>query len=194
MSKIVAFRDRVCETIAAAAPELRDVEWYDGLFDEHDISDWSLNTPCARVAVMTTTTQHEMTGEMNACLRVVVVIIDQDGQRQRDADARAWELVERVAVLANLNQFGDPDAAPATKVKFSRLSQPELRREGVSIGVVEWESDLTIGNNRSKAREFIYYNGQQVTQLPRSNVTGRGHGHNAAGMENDEVVDLTPEE
>ena len=31
-----------------------------------------------------------------------------------------------VAVCANLNKFGNPDAAPATKVKFQRISQPVL--------------------------------------------------------------------
>lgn len=173
MSKIVDFRQKIIDAVKTLYPEL-DVEWYDGLFDEHDIGEWTLKTPCARVAVMNAPAEHEATGEMNANLRVVVVIIDENKYASLDGDARAWEYVEGVAVMANLNQFGDPNAAPATKVKFRRISQPVLRREGVSVGVVEWESDLTIGRNRVREREFFYRpDGSQITDLPRTtNIRG----------------------
>lgn len=171
MSKIVDFRQRIIDAIKATYPDL-DVDWYDGLFDEHDIADWTIKTPCARVAVMNAPGEHVTTGELNACLRVVVVIIDENRHIALDGDARAWEYVEGVAVLANMNQFGDPNAAPATKVKFRRISQPVLRREGVTVGVVEWESDLTIGVNKSRQREFFYRpDGSMITDLPRSNHT-----------------------
>ncbi|ARQ95342.1 hypothetical protein [Bradyrhizobium phage BDU-MI-1] len=172
MSKIVDFRQRIIDTIKAAYPDL-DVDWYDGLFDEHDIGEWTMKTPCARVATMSVpNTDHVSTGELNAPLRVVVVIIDENRHVALDGDARAWEYVEGIAVLANMNQFGDENAAPATKVKFRRISQPVLRREGVTIGVVEWESDLTIGTNKSRQREFFYRpDGSMITDLPRSNHT-----------------------
>jgi len=193
MSKIVDFRERIIDAVKAMYPQM-DVEWYDGLFDEHDIADWTLKTPCARVAVMNAPGQHEVTGEMNACLRVVVVIIDENGHIARDGDAKAWEYVENVAIMANLNTFGDPNAAPATKVKFRRISQPVLRREGVSVGVVEWESDLTIGHNRVREREFFYRtDGSMITDVPRSRVTAQGYVHNAAGMDDHDELDVTPE-
>ncbi|WP_316207397.1 hypothetical protein [Bradyrhizobium sp. SZCCHNR3118] len=194
MSAIVTFRQNIIDSVKAAVPELLDVDWYDGLFDEKDVADWTLKTPSARVAVMNVPTEHHTTGEMNACLRVVVVIIDENRYALLDGDARAWELVEKVAILANLNQFGDPNAAPATKVKFKRLSDPALRREGITVGIVEWQSDLMIGTNRSKAREFIYFNGQQVTQVPRSQVTGRTQIELASGAVTTETLDITPEE
>lgn len=193
MSRIVDFRNRIIEAIKTKFPEL-DVEWYDGLFDEHDIAEWTLKTPCARVSVMNAPTEHTSTMEMNACLRCVVVIIDENKFASLDGDARAWQYVEDIAVLANLSKFGDPNAAPATKIKFQRISQPVLRREGVSVGVVEWESDLMIGRNRVLERDFIYFNGQMVTQVPQSSVTADGHIHNQAGLFDDEVVDVTPEE
>lgn len=192
MSAIVDFRDRIIEAIKTILPSL-DVEWYDGLFDEQDIADWTLRTPCARVAVMNVPTEHTSTKEMNACLRVVVVVITENKHFTLDGDIEAWETIEKIATLANLSTFNDPNAAPATKVKFSRISQPVLRREGVAVGVVEWESDLTIGLNRVRERDFIYFNGQMITQVPQSNVSANGYVHNAAGLEDDESLDVTPE-
>jgi len=171
MSKIVGFRQRIIDAVKTKYPEM-EVDWYDGQFDEHDIADWTIRTPSARVAVMNAPGDHVSTGELNACLRVVVVIIDENRNVALDGDSRAWEYVEGIAVLANMNQFGDPNAGPATKVKFRRISQPVLRREGVTIGIVEWESDLTIGVSKSLQREFFYRpDGSMITDLPRSNHT-----------------------
>ncbi|MCA1379393.1 hypothetical protein I6F34_00965 [Bradyrhizobium sp. BRP05] len=191
MGKIVDFRQNVIDGLKLLIPEL-DVQWYDGLFDEHDIADWVLKTPCARVAVMNVPAEHTTTGEMNACLRVVCVIIDENKYAELDGDARAWDMVEKVAVWANQNYFGNPDVAPATKIKFQRLSQPVLRREGVSVGVVEWQSDLMIGTNKARERDTVYYNGQRVTQVPQSAVTARGYVHTERFSANDEM-DVTPE-
>ncbi|TYO65522.1 hypothetical protein FXV83_16455 [Bradyrhizobium hipponense] len=192
MSKIVDFRQRIIDTVKAMYPDM-DVEWYDGLFDEHDIAEWTLKTPCARVAVMNSTGDHEATGELNARLRCLIVIIDENRYAALDGDARAWEYVESIAIMANLNQFGDPNAAPATNVKFRRISQPVLRREGVSVGVVEWESDLTIGHNRIAEREYFYRpDGSRITQLPLTAHT-RGHVHTAAGVVSDETTDFDVE-
>lgn len=189
MSRIVGFRQRIIDSIKAMYPDM-DVDWYDGQFDEHDIAEWTVKTPSARVAVMNSNSDHEVTGEMNARLRCVVVIIDENRFVALDGDARAWEYVENIAIMANLNQFGDPNAAPATMVKFRRLSQPVLRREGVSIGVVEWESDLTIGHNRVLERDFFYRpDGSMITQVPTSTHT-RGHVHTAAGLQRDEQTDF----
>ena len=193
MSKIVDFRQRIVDSIKPMYPDM-DVDWYDGLFDEHDIADWTLKTPSARVAVMNAPGEHEVTGELNARLRCVVVIIDENRHMALDGDAKAWEYVENIAIMANLNKFGDPNAAPATMVKFRRISQPVLRREGVSVGVVEWESALTIGRNRVLEREFIYRpDGSMVTQVPTT-VHTRGHVHNAVGMEDDETTDFDASE
>jgi hypothetical protein len=191
MSNIVAFRDRVIQAIQTLYPEM-DVEWYDGLFDEHDVADWTLKTPCARVAVMNVPeAPHTSTGRLNACLRCVVVIIDENSRAQRDGDAKAWEYVENIANLANLNQFGDPNAAPATRVKFKRISQPVLRREGVSIGVVEWETGLMIGRNRALEHDQVFFNGAPVPKMPTT-FTADGYVHSAA-YEGHEQLDVTPE-
>lgn len=191
MGKIVDFRQNIMDGLKLLLPEL-DVEWYDGLFDEHDIADWTLKTPCARVAVMNVPTEHTTTGELNACLRVVCVIIDENKYAELDGDARAWDMVEKVAIWANQNYFGNPDASAATKIKFQRLSQPVLRREGVSVGVVEWQSDLMIGTNKARERDTVYYNGQRVTQVPQSAVIARGNVHTERFSRNDET-DVTPE-
>ncbi|WP_316196574.1 hypothetical protein [Bradyrhizobium sp. SZCCHNS3053] len=192
MSKIVDFRQRIIDTIQAAYPDM-DVEWYDGLFDEHDVAEWTMKTPCARVAVMNVPSEHIATGEMNACLRCVVVIVDENRNVALDGDARAWEYVEGIAILANLNKFGDENAAPATRVKFRRISQPVLRREGVSVGVVEWESSLTIGHNRIAEREYFYRpDGSRIMQLPRSNTTRANV--RAMGTQGAETTDFQVEE
>ncbi|MCW2078014.1 UNVERIFIED_ORG: hypothetical protein M2193_000189 [Bradyrhizobium japonicum] len=193
MSAIVNFRTNVIEAINAIAPEM-NVDWYDGLFDEKDIADWTLKTPCARVAVMNVPTEHHSTGELNACLRVVVVIIDENRYVQMDGDANAWDLVEKVAIMANLNTFGDPNAAPATKVIFKRISQPELRREGIAVGIVEWTSDLMIGRNRSVERSYFFLNGERINKVPRSRVTALGQINLASGAHAEETLDITPED
>jgi hypothetical protein len=191
MGKIVDFRQKVMDGLKLLIPEL-DVDWYDGLFDEHDIADWVLKTPCARVAVMNVPSEHTTTGELNACMRVVCVIIDENKYAELDGDARAWDMIEKVATWANQNYFGHPDAGPATKIKFQRLSQPVLRREGVTVGVVEWVSDLMIGTNKARERDTVYYNGQKVTQVPQSKIIARGNVHTARFSANDEL-DVTPE-
>ncbi|MEY9435933.1 hypothetical protein [Bradyrhizobium elkanii] len=194
MSAIVNFRNNIIEAIKAAAPEIQNVDWYDGLFDEKDIADWTLKTPCARVAVMNVPTEHHSTGELNACLRVVVVIIDENRHVQLDGDANAWDLVEKIAIMANLNTFGDPNAAPATKVIFKRISQPELRREGIAVGIVEWTSDLMIGVNRSVERSYFILNGERINKVPRSRVTALGQINLASGAHAEETLDITPED
>jgi hypothetical protein len=193
MGKIVDFRQNIIDGIKLLFPDM-DVDWYDGLFDEHDVADWTLKTPCARVAVMTSNSENTFTGELNALLRVVVVLIDENRDVALDGDARAWDMVETVATWANQNQFGNKDAAPAQNIKFKRISQPVLRREGVSIGVVEWQSDLMIGVNRVLQRDFVWFNGEMVTQVPRTRDTILGHVHNAAGLVRDETLDITPED
>jgi hypothetical protein len=188
MSRIVEFRERVCQTIRTLMPEL-EVEWYDGMFDEKDVGEWMLRTPCARVAVMNVPTKEHSTGEMNACLRVVVVFIATDGRHQRDGDEAVWEFIEKLAIAANYSNFGDPNAAPAKDIQFSRLSDPEMRRDGVTLGVVEWETGLMIGNNRARDREQVMFGNQQVTQTPRS-VMAEGR---IRGQGRDQL-DVSPEE
>jgi hypothetical protein len=166
MSKIVGFREKVMQYIRDNIPEIVEVDWYEGLFSFDDVKEWSLKTPCAWVSVTNVPTSHHVTGEMNADLRVVVAIVDADGRAARDADGRVWNIMEDLAVKANLNTFGDPNAAPATGVKFLRISDPDVRAERISIGVVEWRSGLTIGVNKSRLREEIYHNGERVTQFP----------------------------
>lgn len=194
MSKIVSFRDDIINKMMDDIPDLKDVDWYDGIFDEADIKEWSMKFPAARVAVMNVPTQHHSTMEMNASLRVVVVVVAENQRGDRDADARNWELLESIAVWANLNAFGNGAAMPATKVKFQRLSDPELRNEGVAIGVVEWESVLKIGKNRVHERDFVWHNGQMVTKVPQTRVTAQGYVHDAAGnVDERDVLDITPD-
>ncbi|MGJ4945072.1 hypothetical protein ACQR1W_31215 [Bradyrhizobium sp. HKCCYLS1011] len=193
MGKVVDFRQKIIDGLKTLYP-IMDVDWYDGLFDEQDIADWTLKTPCARVAVMASKSENTFTGELNALLRVVVVLIDENKHVSLDGDSRAWDMVETVATWANQNQFGHPDAAPAQNIQFKRISQPVLRREGVSVGVVEWQSDLMIGINKVLQREFFYdQNGQMITKVPSSRVSILGHVQTAAGLSGDETVDVTPE-
>ena len=110
---------------------------------------------------------------------------------QIDVITRA-QFLDGCAIWANQNYFGNPDASAATKIKFQRLSQPVLRREGVSVGVVEWQSDLMIGTNKARERDTVYYNGQKVTQVPQSTVIARGNVHTELFTRNDEL-DVTPE-
>jgi hypothetical protein len=192
MGKIVDFRQKIIDGLKTLIPAL-DVDWYDGLFDEQDIAEWTLKTPCARVAVMNVPTEQTFTGELNALLRCVVVIIDENKYVALDGDARAWDYVESVATWANMNEFGHPDAAPASNIKFKRISQPVLRREGVSVGVVEWQSNLMIGANKVLQRDFVWNNGQMVTKVPSTKVMALGYVHNDAGLSSNDSLDVTPE-
>jgi hypothetical protein len=194
MSKVVEFRTRIMQAISTSLTDLQEVEWYDGIFDEDDIVEWSHKVPCAYVSVLNAPTEHHTTGELNADLRCVVVILDADTYNARDADERVWSLCERLSELANLNRFGDPNAAPATMIKFKRLVHPELRRNGVAVGIVEWQSGLTIGKNQVDARDFVWNDGVKVTEHPRSQILGYMTSTDLAGVPVTETVDLTPTE
>ena len=172
MSKIVEFRDRVIEEIRTKVPELLNVDWYDGLFDEDDVKEWGGAAPSAYVALLKTNATPHSTGEMLVDLAVVVVVVTQDGYSSRDADSQNWDFIERIAVLAKDNQFGDANAGIAAGIDFKRMRHPELRREGVAVGLVEWTSNLTIGVNKTQRRnEILGIEGDPIG-FPR-NLTGR---------------------
>jgi hypothetical protein len=172
MSKIVEFRDRVIEEIRTKVPELQAVDWYDGLFDEDDVKEWGGAAPSAYVALLKTNTTPHSTGEMLVDLAVVVVVVTQDQYEAREADAQNWDFIERIAILAKDNQFGDPNAGIAANIDFKRMRHPDLRREAVAVGLVEWTTNLTIGVKADTRRnEILGIDGEQIG-FPRT-LTGR---------------------
>ena len=177
MSRIVAFRESVMEYIRQSVEGIREVDWYEGLFTYEDVKQWSMRTPCAWVSVTSVPSQHHVTGEINTDLRVVVALIDVDRRNPRDADARVWGLMEDLAVKANMNTFGDENAAPATAFKLLRISDDELRQEGLALGVVEWRSGLTIGSNRARTRDELWIDGRRQDVKMPSSFRGRGRLH-----------------
>jgi hypothetical protein len=172
VSKIVEFRQRVIDQIRENMPELQNVDWYDGLFDEDDVREWGGAAPSAYVALLKTNATPHTTGEMLVDLAVVVVVVTQDQYEAREADAQNWDLIERIAVLAKDNQFGDPSAGIATNIDFKRMRHPELRREAVAVGLVEWTTNLTIGVNKTKRRNEILGIDDSPIVFP-PNLTGR---------------------
>ena len=170
-SRVIEFRTRVFDAIKANIPEFVEVDWYDGLFDEKDVEDWMVSTPAAYVAAVSIprNTQHT-TGEMNADLRIIVTVITEDQFSARDNDEQNWFLMEKLATLANQNKFGDPNAGCATVPMIKRLRDPGLRREGVALGVVEWDSGLTFGTNH--AHEFVndVNTGERIVNMPTMNA------------------------
>lgn len=196
MSNIVAFRERVMEQIRTKITDVKEVEWYDGMFDEDDVIEWALKTPACMVSVINAPTTPHSTGELNASLKVIVVTIVQDRTVPRDADAVCWKIIEDIAVLAHNHQFGDPNAGVSEKIAFKRLSVPAMRREGVALGITEWMTTLTMGVNEVKKREFFYNpaTGEEITQLPET-LTGEGSVIDVAGNQSArEILGLAPEE
>jgi hypothetical protein len=189
MSKIVAFREAIMAGLQTTITDLKEVDWYDGVFDQNDIDDWSVRTPAAFVSVTNGPIKTHSTGEMNTALRVVVCIIDEDKRKPRDADARAWKICEDTATYVHQNTFGDENAGIACDVKMRRLSHPLLRHQGIAIGIVEWESTLTIGHNRVIERDHVWHNGVMVTQTPPG-LSGRGTPYNEQGRALTEVLGL----
>ncbi|WP_298962223.1 hypothetical protein [uncultured Methylobacterium sp.] len=155
MSLIAGLRQRIVDAIRDEIDDLYNVDWYDGLFDEEDVTEWGQSAPAAYVAVLKAPTDPHATGEMLADLQIVVVVVTQDVSQAREGDGQNWGFMERIAALAKDNAFGDPNAAPAANVDFKKMRHPHLRREGVHIGVVEWRSNLTIGTNKSVAEDAI---------------------------------------
>jgi hypothetical protein len=176
-SQIITFRDRIIEALKQGVPELRSVDWYDGLFDEQDVNDWIVEAPAAYVAAVSIPkNMPHTTGEMNACLRIIVTVVTEDKYNARDNDEQSWEIMEKIAILANMNRFGDPNAAPAETPMLKRLRDPGLRREGVALGVVEWDSGFTFGTNKSVEHEFIRNTetGEFITKVPDNLFLGHG--------------------
>jgi len=173
MSAVVAFRQRVMDTIKDTIPEINEVDWYNGMFDEDDIAAWTLRTPCSIVSCRSSApAKSHTTGELIVTVNVLVVTIIEDRIAPRDADEKVWNIIETIADLAHNNRWGDPRAAEPCKIGIDVLSIPELRREGVAIGITKWETTLTIGRNKVEEREYIYYNGERVAQTPASVFLG----------------------
>ncbi|TXM68197.1 hypothetical protein [Methylobacterium sp. WL120] len=172
MSKIVEFRQRIIDEIREKLPELNHVDWYDGLFDEDDVKEWGEAAPSAYISLLRTGTHPHSTGEMLVDLNVVVAVVTQDHQFAREADEMNWELIEKIAILAKDNKFGDPNAGPGENVDFKRMRHPDLRREAVAIGIVEWTTNVTIGVNRSRLREEILGTDGNPITFPQI-LTGR---------------------
>lgn len=194
MSKIVSFRQRVIDSISDQVTQLRSVDWYDGLFDEGDLKEWVVDAPCAMVSVFNVPkAEHHSTRELNLDLRCVVVVITADEREPRSADAQVWEIMEEIVVLANLNTFGDPNAGPSTDLQFKRLRDPELRREGVALGVVEWSSGLTIGYDHVRDVEFYHHpvTGAILNFNPHE-FLGKATVKKPIDLESEETLDLSP--
>lgn len=166
MSKVVEFRNRVIESLKSLEIFM-DVDWYDGVFDQQDIADWSLRCPSAFVSVRRSSEPYpDSSGQINPCLRCVVAIIAQDHLRPRDADEAQWNLIESVIAHVQHNYFEDPNVGPAHDVFFERIVDPELRREGVAVGIVEWKQSIRLGTDHFDRRDAIMNNGVRVTQVP----------------------------
>ncbi|MEN3238536.1 DUF1834 family protein [Methylobacterium ajmalii] len=194
MSQITEFRDKVMATLRTKVPTLREVEWYDGLFDETDMEDWIVNAPAAYVAAIGVPyNDPHSTGEMNLCLRMVVTVIVEDRIVARDADPQCWELLERIADVVNMNSFGDPNAAPANIPTLKRLRDPELRRQGVALGVVEWMQGFTLGTSRSEAHEYPHHpdTGKRFDKIPDNLFIGESTVRRG-NLVRDDRVDLSP--
>lgn len=155
MSAIAEFRQQITDTVRDEITDLFNVDWYDGLFDEDDLKEWGGSAPAAYVAALKGATRWHATGELLVDLQIVVVVVTQDGMAGRDGDAANWGFMERIAVLAKDNAFGNANAAPAEAIDFKKLRHPDLRRNGVHIGVVEWKSNLTIGRNKAVEEDEI---------------------------------------
>jgi phage gp37-like protein len=172
-SEIIEFRDQIIEHIRECVPELASVDWYDGLFDETDVDEWIVQAPAAYVAAVSIPKNDpHQTGEMNATLRIIVTVVTEDKYSARDNDSQNWALMEKIATLANQNKFGNSNAAPAMTPMLKRLRDPVLRREGVALGVVEWDSGYTFGRNRTFEHLFIYDpdTGERITKTPTMNA------------------------
>jgi hypothetical protein len=191
MSKIVDVRNNIIEKLTSDVPDLKEVNWFDGMFDQKDVADWSLKTPCAMVAVMTTPkSDNHSTGELNVDLRCLVVIIDNDMGAQRDADERVWNISEQVIVVVNQTTF-HADAAPTERVRLNRLIHPDLRNEGAYVAIVEWHFGLMLGKRKTDMHEFLYYPAdKRIVQTPKTSWQANTDIHDQAGNDLTETETL----
>lgn len=149
-SGVVAYRDAVINAIRTTVTDLRDVDWYDAIFDDADLKQWTLNPPACMVAVRDVTTTMNSTGELNLGLDMVAVVVTVDTYAQRDSDLTLWSLLEQIAILVRYNNFGLTESAfQASNLRLCRLREPELRQSSTALGLVEWTAGITIGINQS---------------------------------------------
>lgn len=173
MSAIVGYRERVMHAVRQGVPALKHVDWNDGLFDENEVRDWSIPSPSAFVSIHGVNADHHTTGEITAELRMRIVVVAHNKRRPRDADVVCWQTVEQIAVIVNHNRFCDkPDggkdgsAGAATGLRIDRIPDPQLLNEGVALGLIEWQANLTFGINHTYLREFVFHDGAEVQPVP----------------------------
>jgi phage gp37-like protein len=198
MSAIVEYRTRVTEAIRDLfKDELYNVDWYDGLFDEKDLHDWGQGAPAVYVANLNVPTRQHATGQMLGDVQMVAVVItdDRTSPEPRASDAQCWDLMERVADLVNENSFGHLKASIPEGLSIKKLRHPDLRNQGVSLGVVEWTVNITLGRNRARDRDEPRYDADRLLAgeripMPPPKLSSRLRDENEAVVAT-ETVSLT---
>lgn len=156
MSDIVDYRTRVTDAVRDLfGDELYHVDWYDGLFDEEDLKEWGAGAPAVYIANLNAPTRQHSTGQMLGDVQMVAIVVtdDRSSPEPRANDAQCWNIMERVADLVNENVFGHPRASIPEGLSIKKLRHPDLRRDGMSLGVVEWTVAITLGRNRARDRD-----------------------------------------
>jgi phage gp37-like protein len=183
MSAIVEYRTRVTDAVKELFDqELYQVDWYDGLFDEDDLKEWGAGAPSVYIANLNSPTRQHATGQMIGDVQMVAVVVtdDRSSPVARSSDAQCWDIMERVADLVNENAFGHPNASIPEGLSIKKLRHPDLRREGMSLGVVEWTVAITLGRNRARDRDEPRDDAGQRIPMPPPKLSSRLRDENEA--------------
>jgi phage gp37-like protein len=183
MSAIVEYRTRVVEAVREIFDQdLYTVDWYDGLFDEEDLKEWGAGAPSVFVANINSPTRPHSTGQMIGDVQMVAIVVtdDRSSTVARSSDAQCWDIMERVADVVNENTFGHEKASVPEGLSIKKLRHPELRREGMSIGVVEWTVAITLGRNRARDRDEPRDDNNERIPMPPPKLSTRLRDENEA--------------
>lgn len=174
-SRIVELRDQIVNEIKSNIPALKSVDWWDGAFHESDLENWIVKTPGAMVTVLKGHGEMIPTGEISFPLRVVTCIITADKNKGRDSNAQMYEITEDMIRLVCWNRFSNPNSAPAINLQIEPITDPLLRKQGMSMMWIQWEQTMPLGRASADDSSWFYNDqGDRITQVP-PNVNATAH-------------------
>jgi hypothetical protein len=142
--RLRTYREAVVNGLHAAVPALRDVQPHGGRFNLDELKRYSVNAPAARVAFAgMKPVGFDNVGRLIGPVSMAVYLITTG----KDGDALLLDLIEDVANVIRMNQWGLTDISAAKVETIENLYSSGAEAQGVYLAGITFEQQLTFGSN-----------------------------------------------